>query len=381
MFPIQELSSTDSVFQSRQLILARILQRAGISALVLNPGPSLAYLTGLQFHTSERPVIAIFTTNAPVVVFLPRLEGRKVDGLSYKVRVFSYEEDPASWAGVLREAVQVAEIDRQVVGVEPTRLRFLELRLLEEVAPSSQFSSAEDCLAQLRMQKDAGELAAMRQAVTIAQEALRRLVPSIRPGVTERQLSSELILHLLRLGSDPELPFAPIVSGGPHSANPHAVPSDRPLQAGDLLVIDWGAAHAGYCSDLTRTFAIGSIEPEFTHIAEVVEAANQAGRAVVKPGVTCESVDLAARRVIEQAGYGAYFTHRTGHGLGMEGHEPPYIRSGNLSRLEPGMTFTIEPGIYLPERGGVRIEDNVVVTEQGSECLSDNPRSIAVIGG
>lgn len=143
----------------------------------------------------------------------------------------------------------------------------------------------------------------------------------------------------------------------------------------------WGAAHAGYCSDLTRTFAIGSIEPEFTHIAEVVEAANQAGRAVVKPGVTCESVDLAARRVIEQAGYGAYFTHRTGHGLGMEGHEPPYIRSGNLSRLEPGMTFTIEPGIYLPERGGVRIEDNVVVTEQGSECLSDNPRSIAVIGG
>jgi Xaa-Pro dipeptidase len=231
----------------------------------------------------------------------------------------------------------------------------------------------------MRMCKDAAEVAAMRQAVRIAQESLKAILPQIKIGMSERQIASMLTLELLSQGSDPEMPFTPIVSGGPNGANPHATPGDRPLQAGDLLVIDWGAIYEGYVSDLTRTFAIGVVEDEFAQIARIVAQANAAGRQAAGPEVAAEEVDHAARGVIESAGYGAYFIHRTGHGLGMEGHEPPYMRAGNSLPLQAGMTFTVEPGIYLPGRGGVRIEDNVVITASGAETLSDLPRQLITL--
>jgi Xaa-Pro dipeptidase len=216
----------------------------------------------------------------------------------------------------------------------------------------------------------------MRKAVQIAQNALEAALPAVRIGMTEREFAAELTLQLLRHGSDPAMPFSPIVSCGPNSANPHASPSERAFQPGDLLVVDWGATNQGYISDLTRTFQIGQAEPEFEHIANLTIQANQAGREACRPGAPIESVDRAARSVIEAAGYGKYFFHRTGHGIGMEGHEEPYIRSGNRQLLEPGMSFTVEPGIYLPERGGVRVEDNVIITTMGAECLSDLPREL-----
>ncbi len=220
----------------------------------------------------------------------------------------------------------------------------------------------------------------MRRAVKIAQDALEATLPLIKIGMTERELSSELVVQLLKHGSDPALPFSPIVSGGPNGANPHASPTDRKLQAGDLLVVDWGAAYHGYISDLTRTFAVGEVDAECQKIHKIVQEANAAGRAAGKPGVPCANVDIATRDVIERSGYGKYFTHRTGHGIGMEGHEDPYMRGDNMQLLEPGMAYTVEPGIYLPDRNGVRIEDNVVITETGAECLSDMPREIRVVG-
>jgi Xaa-Pro dipeptidase len=177
------------------------------------------------------------------------------------------------------------------------------------------------------------------------------------------------------------MPFAPIVSGGPNAANPHASPSDRKIQRGDMLVVDWGAAYDGYISDLTRTFAVGEADAEFQKIHKIVQDANAAGRAAAKPGVPCAEVDKAARAVIERAGYGPFFTHRTGHGIGMEGHEAPYMRGDNMQLLEPGMAFTVEPGIYLPNRNGVRIEDNVVITADSADVLSDLPREMGVVGG
>jgi len=164
------------------------------------------------------------------------------------------------------------------------------------------------------------------------------------------------------------------------SANPHASPTERKLQAGDLLVIDWGAAYEGYISDLTRTFAVGEVDDEYKKIHKIVQEATAAGRLAAKPAVPCANVDKAARDVIEKSGYGKYFTHRTGHGIGMEGHEEPYMRGDNMQLLEPGMAFTVEPGIYLPDRNGVRIEDNVVITEDGADVLSDMPREIRVVG-
>ena len=252
----------------------------------------------------------------------------------------------------------------------------LELQYLENAAPNAKLVDAGDSLKSLRMRKDEAEIAAMRRAVEIAQVALLATQPRIQVGVSEREIAAELTLQVLRAGSEPQLPFYPIVSGGPNSANPHASPSGRVLQPGDLLVIDWGASYQGYVSDLTRTFAIGAVEDELALIASFVHQANRAAQAVAAPGVPVEVVDQAAREVIEKSGYGQYFIHRTGHGIGMEGHEAPYIRSGNRRKLDPGMTFTIEPGIYLPNRAGVRIEDDVFITDKGCESLSDLPREL-----
>ena len=181
---------------------------------------------------------------------------------------------------------------------------------------------------------------------------------------------------MLRSGSDPELPFQPIVAFGANAANPHAVPSERVLGEGDIVLIDWGANVSGYYSDLTRVFSWGEAEEELVAVARIVAEANAAARERAAPGTSAAEVDRAAREVISAAGYGDRFTHRTGHGLGLEGHEVPFIRSDNLEELRPGMVFTIEPGIYLPEKGGVRIEDDVVVLPDGAKSLSTAPRGL-----
>lgn len=377
--PSDSQPTQDNPFALRHARLAAALSNSDANILALNPGPSLVYLTGLHFHLSERLVIVLFEPHSPPIVILPELESGKTKALPFSVQVFPYGEDPDGWQAVFRQAAIAAKIDKRIVGVEPVRLRFLELQLLREAAPNAKFTSAEEVMALLRMVKDDAEIEAMRRAAQIAQRALNATLPSIKIDVTERQIAAELTLQLLRAGSDSAVPFSPIVSGGPNGANPHATPTDRPLQVGDLLVIDWGASYGGYMSDITRTFAIGEVDDEWIRIAHIVAQANAAGRNAIKPGIPVSLVDAAARKVIEEAGYGKYFIHRTGHGLGMEGHEPPYIRAGNELTLKPGMTFTVEPGIYIPGRNGVRIEDDVLVTQQGGVSLTDLPRGLEVI--
>ncbi len=216
----------------------------------------------------------------------------------------------------------------------------------------------------------------MRQAAIIAQNALLKTLETVKVGQSELQISAELMVQLFRAGSEAELPFAPIVSTGPNSANPHASPTDRVLQEGEMLLIDWGASFAGYFSDITRTFFCGEPNDEMKQIANLVEKANAAARLGGKAGMPAGEVDKLARDVITQGGYGEYFTHRTGHGLGMEAHEAPYVFHGNSLILEPGMVFTIEPGIYLPGKYGVRIEDDVVVEADGLRSLTDLPRKV-----
>ena len=369
-------TSNPNPFLTRQQKLIQALQEARLDALALNPGPSLTYLTGLHFHLSERPVIALFMANQPIRLVLPELEQAKLLDLPYTVQGYPYGEDPEKWAVSFQAAIHAGGLESSRVGVEPSRLRLLEFRLLLQAAAEADYISAQDSLASLRMIKDTSEIEAMRKAAQIAQAALTATIPYIRFGISESELASELTLQILRAGSDSEIPFAPIVSAGPNSANPHATPSDRLLQPGDMLVMDFGASHKGYFSDITRTFALGDVAPEYTRIAQVVLEANTASRSIARPGITAHEVDQAARTMIEAAGYGAFFTHRTGHGLGLEGHEEPYIRQGSSLILKPGMTFTIEPGIYLPRQNGVRIEDDVVITATGLESLTDYPREV-----
>ena len=367
-------------YTMRQSRLAQAMQAKNLDAVALNAGPSLIYLTGLHVHLSERPVVGLFTPNLSPVIILPELESGKLANLPYPVQAFAYGEDPETWQSVFQEGVQAAQCSGGRVGIEPRYVRVLEMNLLEGADPSISFVPGEACLAELRIQKGEAELANMQAAVNVAQNALEAILVEVKPGMTERELAAEITVGMLREGSDSQMPFSPIVASGPNSANPHAFPSERQLERGDLLIIDWGANVGGYFSDLTRSFAIGEADDELKRIAQIVLEANEAAREIAVPGVAAEDVDRAARQVIEEAGYGEFFIHRTGHGLGMEGHEEPYIRDGNLMRLTPGMTFTIEPGIYLPGRGGVRIEDDVVITMDGLESLSDMPRELRIIG-
>lgn len=360
--------------------LTASLRTSGLSAVALNPGPTLTYLTGVAFHLMERPVVLLVAPDKDPVLVLPELELPKLDLFPYKIQAFAYGENPSEWKDVFRKATQSLGLDGKRVGVEPRQMRLLEFSHVKAGAPEADYPDASDVLSDLRLKKDKAEVDAMRKAVKIAQDALKSTIPQIKIGMTEREIASELVMQLLRHGSDSEMPFAPIVSTGPNSANPHASPSERKLQAGDLLVVDWGAAYGGYISDLTRTFAVGDVNDECKKIHKIVQDANAAGRAAAKPGVPCANVDKAARDVIEAAGYGKYFTHRTGHGIGMEGHEEPYMRGDNMQLLEPGMAFTVEPGIYLTNQNGVRIEDNVVITNNGADVLSDMPREIQVVG-
>jgi Xaa-Pro dipeptidase len=367
-------------YPQRLAKLADLMNASDLDAVAINPGSTMTYLTGLNFHLMERPVVLIVTPNQPPALILPELEIAKTTSLDYEITPYPYGENPADWSQVFRKALHATDLYGRTIGIEPRCLRVLELRYLENGAPGAHIISAEKELAALRICKDATEIAKMRKAVQIAQDALKAVIPLIKIGMTEKELESELVMQLLKHGSASELPFAPIVCAGPNSANPHAVPTERKLQPGDMLVVDWGAAYDGYFSDLTRTFAIGEIDPEFQKIHKIVQEANAAGRAAGKPGVPCANVDKAARDVIEKAGYGSYFTHRTGHGLGMEVHEDPYMRGDNMQILEVGMTYTVEPGIYLANRNGVRIEDNMVITEKGSDSLSDMEREIRVVG-
>jgi len=363
----------------RQEKLAHALQAAGLDALALNPGSSLTYLTGLHFHLMERPVVGVFTGEQPPKLVLPELEAAKLSGLPYPISPTRYGEDPTTWPQRFSDAF--GALGPVKIGVEHLTMRLVEYRLLQAALPGAEFVDATETVARLRMYKDDQEAEDMQTAVNIAEAALEATLPLVRVGMTEKEVASMLVQNVLKSGSTGLLPFQPIVSTGPNGANPHAMPSDRRLSAGDLLVIDFGASHNDYFSDITRTFAVAEFSPEQQKVHQTVVEANLAGQAAAVPGKACGEVDRAARAVIEAAGYGEYFIHRTGHGLGREAHEEPYMRAGNPMLLEPGMTFTIEPGIYLPDRFGVRIEDNVIITASGVKSFSTYPREITVIGG
>ena len=246
-------------------------------------------------------------------------------------------------------------------------------RLLNEVA------HAEPALSALRSVKEPAEIAAMEKAIAVAEKAIGRIIPRIKAGLNEKQIAAMLTQELLACGAD-SIAFGPVVSGGPNSASPHATPTNRAIRQGDLLVIDWGVYVDDYPSDLTRTFAVGPIDDELRRIYDVVRMANEEAQKAVRPGATGQMVDRVAREIIEDAGYGEYIIHRTGHGLGLEVHEPPDMSPLNDKPIVPGNVFTIEPGIYLPGRGGVRIEDNIVATDGGGRSMSSFTHDLITVG-
>jgi Xaa-Pro dipeptidase len=351
----------------------------GVDGIALVPGPNMAYLSGIHSHVSERPIVLFFPADDDPAIVIPGLEAMKARAAGIpEDRIFAWSDDEG-YTGAFQQACAHLELSDYLLGVEALHMRVLELELLKRYAPGLTTTHAEPILMTLRAVKDAGEIATLERAIAVAERAMERLIPQIEIGMTEKQVAAMLTQLQLEEGAE-AIAFGPIVSAGPNGASPHAVPTERPLQAGDLLVIDWGCLVDGYPSDITRTFAVGTIDPELRHVYETVKLANLQGVSISRPGATGQDVDRAAREVIDDAGYGEYFIHRTGHGLGVEGHEPPFMMEANTEPLVVGNVFTVEPGIYLPGRGGVRIEDNVVITEDGHRSLTTMTRELITVG-
>jgi Xaa-Pro aminopeptidase len=365
--------------------LARVtaaLGRRGLDGLALMPDANLRYLTGLNFHHGKRLTLVLVPAGGATPCFvIPALERTQAEANSLiAMRYFPWSdaEGPAAALAAAVEAAFGPGARGLSLAVEHTSMRVMELRALEAAVPELHTVDATPLLSELRMAKDEQELAAIEQAVRIIEVALGRAVEQIRAGMTERQVSRIISDEVVAAGGDGES-FENIVASGPNAANPHHNNTDRPLQAGDLIIVDCGARYGGYISDITRTFALGEPGEEARRIYDLVLRANEAGRNASRPEASGAEIDAATRAVIEQGGYGQYFIHRTGHGIGLETHELPNIVAGSDEPLEPGTTFTVEPGIYVPGLTGVRIEDNVVITTEGAKVLTSFPRELTIL--
>ncbi|MCG8347324.1 MAG: Xaa-Pro peptidase family protein [Chloroflexales bacterium] len=362
--------------------LTTAMTEQDFAAVVLMPAANLRYLTGLTFHPGKRLTLAIFPANGTTPAFvLPAMELAQAQthaGLSMSFYPWNDADGPQQALADAIADTLGSHTKGRLLGVEYTAMRVMEMRALEHAAPGAEIVDAVPLLANLRMVKDQEELEAMTEAAQIIDAAIYRTIAQIKIGMTERELSAICTQEIKAAGGEGES-FDNIIASGPNSASPHHNNTDRQFQSGDLIIIDCGARYKGYLSDITRTVVVNEPSAEARRIYELVLAANNAGRAVIRPGITGEQIDQAARTVITAGGFGDYFIHRTGHGLGLEAHEPPYIVGGSTMPLPVGATFTIEPGIYINGVGGVRIEDDVVITEEGGKSLTNFDRELIVL--
>jgi Xaa-Pro aminopeptidase len=344
--------------------------RLGVDALLVSVGSDLPYLTGYEAMPLERLTMAVIPRDREAVIVVPELEAPRVRPGPYKIDAWEETADPIDLV-----ATHVGPAASVMVGDQTWSVFLLRL---QQALPEATFASARALSRALRVLKDPAELELLREAGEVADSVAGLLARHAFAGKTEAQLSRELAEMLIAAGND-TVEFA-IVASGPNAASPHHEPGARRIGSGDPVVVDFGGKRMRYNSDTTRMFHLGEPSARYREIHTIVQAAQQAAVAAVRPGVTAGSVDTAARRVIAEAGYGEFFIHRTGHGIGLDTHEDPYIVAGNQQELEPGMAFSIEPGIYLQGEFGVRIEDIVVCTSDGAERLNNSPRDVTIVG-
>ncbi|MDO5605410.1 MAG: Xaa-Pro peptidase family protein [Paracoccus sp. (in: a-proteobacteria)] len=360
--------------EKRLDMLRASLRDAGQDLIVLGPGPHLQWLLGFVPHGDERLLVLLVTRQGAAFV-MPALEaGSARQYTDLPMHCWSDAEGPAAALDTALAAV-AAQGARAVVVDEGMRADFA-LGVLDRL-PGARHSFTETTIGRLRMIKDADELAALKESARLDDTAMRAAFAAIRPGMTETQLAQVVRDHFADAGAQP---LFTIIGTGANGAFPHHQTGETVIRRGDAIVIDIGGRLNGAPSDITRMAVVGEKPEGYDDIHAIVEGAVQAAMAAARPGVRAHTVDDAARAHIAAHGYGEYFTHRTGHGMGVEVHEPPYISGSGQTMLEEGMVFSIEPGIYLPGRFGLRLEDIVVVTADGVERLSELTREVAVIG-
>ncbi len=343
----------------------------GVDVLLASVGSELPYLTGYTAMPLERLTMAVIPREGEAVLVVPELEAPRVEPVP---GVFSIEPWGETDDVIGRVAAHVGGAATAMIGDHTWSVFLLEL---QRALPATKFVSARELTEALRVIKEPAEIELLRRAGASADVVAGLLAEHRFAGKTEADMSREVAAMLEANGTD-VANFA-IVAAGPNGASPHHESGDRVIAEGDAIVLDFGGTVGGYGSDTTRMFHVGEPSARYLEVHDVVLEAQKAGVAAVTPGVAAEDVDAAARGVISAAGYGEYFIHRTGHGIGLDGHEDPYIVAGNARQLEPGMAFSIEPGIYLSGEFGVRIEDIVVCTADGAERLNRSPRTVAIV--
>ncbi|MGP4043470.1 M24 family metallopeptidase [Streptomyces sp. 2A115] len=351
---------------------------AGIDVLLVSPGPDLRYLTGYAALPLERLTCLVLPTTGPEpFLFVPRLEKPAAEaspagGLGIEITSWDETDDPyAMVAGRLPTGALRVGLDNHMWAEKVLAFR--------SAMPSAEQSLAGVVLRELRMRKTPDEVDALREAASAIDYVHDNMAQWLVAGRTEREVGADVAAAIIDAGHS-SVDFV-IIASGPNGASPHHELSDRTINVGEPVVVDIGGTTSqGYCSDSTRTYCIGEPSTAFRKYYDVLQSAQRAQTEAVRPGLTAEMLDHIGREIITEAGYGQYFIHRTGHGIGMETHEDPYIVSGNNLELEPGMAFSVEPGIYMPGLHGARIEDIMVCTQDGGEILNRTSRQLRLLG-
>ncbi len=367
---------TDAVYADRIRRAADAAGERGIDALLITPSIDYRYLVGYEPPPLERLTSLVLRPGHDPILVVPQLEEplavQELAGLAGTLDIQPWSEgsDPYQMIRGLLAGARRVGVQDQMWARHALRFRAaLDPMELIEAGPA---------LAALRRIKSPEEIFRLRRAAEVADTVMLAATGTPLPGVTEAELSGRIREWLVLYGH--ETPDFAIVGSGPNSASPHHAPTDRVIREGDAIVLDLGGTRLGYCSDTTRTAFCGDPPREFEQLHETLRLAQMAACDAVRPGVTAAEIDRVARDAITDAGYGEYFIHRTGHGIGMETHEEPYIIDGNEEVLEPGMAFSVEPGIYIPGTWGARIEDIVVVTEDGGERLNTSDTALYLVG-
>ncbi len=343
-----------------------------IAAVVLVPGTNFFYFTDLGMKLSERITAAFIPVEGEPFVICPKLEAEKVRATGWQVFAWSDEAGPH---GVAKEVLNKYGLAGKILACEYQTMRLMEKAMLERALGNVTVIDADPLLAEMRMVKDADEAAKMETAAKVVEAAVEAARQVLRPGVTEYEVSLAIQQTIRAHGGVGDC----TVVSGLRGSSAHASTSNKAIENGETVIVDIWGTHQGYYGDITRTFAIGEISDELKKIYQVVYDAQAHARASSKPGMNGEELDALARDYITEHGYGDYFIHRTGHGLGLDVHEEPYVVKGNHRPFVPGNAFTIEPGIYVPGVGGVRIEDDAIMTQDGCHILTNYPRELIVI--
>lgn len=359
-----------TLYEKRLSRARTAMHEHGLDTLILTPGAAMRYLTGFSETGHERLLALVVPDDQPWLFITPALNAAQVRINPAGVTDVRVWDDGQGWSALLRDICTELTLDIGILGLDddmPARFALA----VQEIMPTTLLRLAGPVFAGLRATKDAGELAAMQHAAEATDALIPTAYDACRPGAAELDVAAAIGGALARAGA--EASFPPIIGAGANGANPHHHTGKTKIKRGDIVVLDFGAKWDGYHGDITRTIAIGTATDEARRVYDIVYRAQQAATNAVRPGASGHDIDAAARRVITDAGYGEFFIHRTGHGIGLDDHEPPYIVAGNRGKIVPGNCFSIEPGIYLPGKFGVRLENIVAVTEDGTARVLNAP--------